>query len=61
MEYLQAALAVSATMFCYTGSAEEEAAESQAMILGEICQQIVRDVNREMAQKVAACIPAACV
>ncbi|MDD2721844.1 MAG: hypothetical protein PHH47_11115 [Gallionella sp.] len=61
MNYLQAALAVSATMYCYTGYAEDDVAERQGAVLKNICQQIVRDIDRDMGQTVTSCIPAASV
>lgn len=61
MNYLQAALAVSATMFCYTGYAEDDAADRQGEVLKAVCQQVVQDIDRDMGQVVASCIPAASV
>lgn len=61
MKYLQAALAISATMFCYTGFADEEPVITEAESVRGICQQIVQEVDQEMGQKVASCIPASSV
>lgn len=61
MNYLQAALAVSATMFCYTGYAEDDVTDRQGAVLREVCQQVVQDVDQKMGQKVATCVPAASV
>ncbi len=61
MKYLQAALAISATMFCYTGFAEEESAKDNEVLLRVGCQQIVQDIDQKMGQGVAFCIPAASV
>lgn len=61
MKYLQAALAVSAMMFCYTGYAEDDVTDGEGIVLKGICQQVVQEVDREMGRQVATCVPATSV
>jgi hypothetical protein len=61
MNLLNSVMVMGGLLFCTSVFAEAEPAKDQEAKLRVLCQQIVHDVDEQMGQAVAACIPSASV